>query len=66
MANGTTRWRPDTCGCVVVYSWATDAASGEPVIHRKKFEAVCPKHTFARDDDARFEAVKADNRKAAG
>lgn len=65
MANGITRWKPDTCGCVVVYRWAT-GGDGQPHIDAVAFEAVCRKHTVARDDAARFEAVKADNQKAAG
>lgn len=62
MANGTTRWRPDTCGCVVLYDWNND--NGASVITNPRFEVVCRAHLVAKDDNARFQAVKTDNAKA--
>lgn len=40
----TTRWSPDTCGCVLEYEW-DDALEGSDRVHTfKKVVKLCPEH----------------------
>lgn len=63
MAQHLTRWRPDTCGCVVVYGW--DREQPEEV---REHVAVaiepCPLHPASGDLEADFAAILAHNRAA--
>lgn len=59
MQSGKTRWKPDTCGCIVVYNWVT--VGGEPQILTPYFEQSCDAHAPILDPMARFVAVRADN-----
>lgn len=59
MQRGSTRWRPDTCGCVVVYDWT--ARGDEVLIHRPRFEVTCIRHAIFVDPVRRFDALRVSN-----
>ena len=61
MAHGFTRWRPDTCKCVIVYPWTL--TNGATAIDNlcAVFESVCAKHKPIAPNE-RFAAIVADNK----
>lgn len=59
----STRWKPDTCGCVVVYDTQITPPKSEPEIINLRFEHTCPIHANVLEYGKRFEAVKATNRR---
>lgn len=60
----STRWKPNTCGCVVVYDSCVVPPKVEPEIINIRFEQTCPKHATVEEYGARFKAVQATNRGA--
>ena len=60
----STRWKPDTCGCIVVYDSRVVPPKVEPEIINIRFEQTCPTHALIEEYSERFEAVKAKNRGA--
>lgn len=59
-----TRWRPDTCSCVLVYAW-DDASPEEGRVHTCVQVEPCGEHAAVAakgDLQATFEAVLAHNR----
>lgn len=44
----TQRWRPDTCGCVLLQDWDTENSN----ISLKHFESKCAAHEMLSDADA--------------
>lgn len=44
MATNITRWSPDTCGCVIEYSWDSDVSEDERVHTFHKVVEQCPDH----------------------
>lgn len=63
MAKHLTRWRPDTCGCVIEYEWDSDDAEETRVHTPVKIDA-CPDHPATGDLEADFAAILAHNRAA--
>jgi hypothetical protein len=58
----TTRWRPDTCGCLIEYTWDTDAPAGAK-IYTPTFCEPCRAHLQLATLDGRYAAVVAENTK---
>lgn len=57
----STRWKPDTCGCIVVYD---NEQRGEEVeIINIRFEQSCAQHEGVKRWDDRFKAVLATNKR---
>lgn len=58
-----TRWRPDTCGCIIDYSWdADDAARGrEIVVTWHATQKTCPDHDGLTGPE-HYAVVHAENR----
>jgi hypothetical protein len=52
----TTRWRPDTCECILTYDWEGDKIIGNHVAERK-----CELHRSLHGKE-HFDAVCAHNR----
>lgn len=44
MATNITRWSPDTCGCVIEYSWDSEASEDERVHEFHKVINQCTDH----------------------
>ncbi len=63
MAKHLTRWRPDTCGCVIEYEW-DDAEAEEARQHVPKKIDACPDHPASGDLAADFATILAHNRAA--
>lgn len=61
VTKGRTRWRPETCGCVINYAWSINEFQDEPNISDPRFEAVCEAHKNTPPAE-RFEAVRRHNR----
>lgn len=62
MALKTTRWTPDTCGCVLEFNW-DDAIPEALRIHTfARSLRVCAAHEAVRDRDTHFAAISAENR----
>lgn len=61
MAKQLTRWRPDTCACVVDFEW--DDADAEPIPVPKVIEP-CPEHPTSGDLQADFDLIREHNRAA--
>ena len=59
MTINTTRWSPDTCSCVVEYSW-DDSVSAEQRTHELTSIEKCPVHSSLSDSEA-FAAVTDEN-----
>lgn len=62
----STRMKPDSCGCIVVFDSHFVPPMKEPKIINVRFEHTCPKHELIPEWNARFEQVLADNRAASG
>lgn len=60
----STRWKPDSCGCIVVFDSVTKPPKVEPEIINIRFEQTCDKHASIQEWGARFKAVVATNRGA--
>ena len=57
-----TRWGPDTCGCVMDYSWDT-ASSPDTRVHTfSRVEKKCPEHTQLTDSLA-YDACLDENKR---
>ena len=57
----TTRWKPNTCDCIIFFSW-DDAQSDETRVLTATDECIpCSLHTEAANPAALFEVVKAHN-----
>lgn len=56
----TTRWKPDTCGCVIHYQWDSEATP-----ETRTFSVVeqipCPAHAGLPDMQAQYDAVCGEN-----
>lgn len=59
----STRWKPDTCGCIVVYDSRVTPPKKEPEIINIRFEQSCPTHALIEEYGARFRAVQETNRR---
>jgi hypothetical protein len=59
----TTRWSPDTCGCVIEYSWDSDVAPEARVHTFKKTVEVCPAHAAHKDLNTHYSTVLEENRR---
>lgn len=60
----TTRWHPETCGCVIDYSWDSDAAPEEITFKAERI-VPCAAHAAILEVgglDQTFEAILANNR----
>lgn len=65
MAERTTRWKPDTCGCTVDYSWDDAVPEADLVLTCVAVE-LCPDHASLADQPlgVAMEAVMLHNRSA--
>lgn len=63
MAQGNTRWRPDTCGCAVEYSWSGE---GDDYTLTAVEVSLCDQHGHLRPNtlQEQFEAILEHNRAA--
>lgn len=61
MARQLTRWRPDTCGCVVDFSWDSESAE-DGRVHVAEAIEPCELHPPSGDLQADFAAILAHNR----
>lgn len=60
MAIKTTRWRPDTCACIVEFTW-DDTSSEDNRAHTfDRAVSICPEHQGIPDTDV-YEALLAEN-----
>ena len=59
MTINTTRWRPDTCSCIVEYQWDTEAAA-ENRTHTLTSIQKCPVHSSLSDTEA-YQVVTEEN-----
>lgn len=57
----STRWKPDTCGCVIVYD--TDTSGPVPEIVNIRFEQTCPLHQDKLRYEDRYRAVLERNKR---
>lgn len=62
MATKTTRWRPDTCGCIVEYKWDTEVAPEARTHTYSRTIATCPEHA-ALAGNALYTEVVSENRR---
>ena len=56
----TTRWKPDTCGCVIEYEWDTEVPQDSRV-HTPVLVEPCSQHAGISTTESRFSAVVGDN-----
>lgn len=63
MARQVTRWRPDTCGCVVDFEWDSDVPEADRALVCVALEP-CSEHPASGDLAADFQAVQEHNRAA--
>src|SRR4029453_16453003 len=61
MVINTTRWSPDTCDCVIEYSWDSEQAEGTRTHTLSNYVNVCPEHQVLADNTARWNAVFEEN-----
>lgn len=59
----STRWKPDTCGCIVVYDHEVVPPKVEPEIINIRFEQTCPLHLGKLRYEDRFKAVLETNKR---
>lgn len=45
MATVVTRWTPDTCGCVIEYSWDNETSEDDRIHTFHKLVEKCPEHS---------------------
>lgn len=57
-----TRWKPDSCGCVILYDAQLIPPAADPEIINHRFEHSCAEHASIPLYKDRFEAVLAKNR----
>lgn len=58
-----TLWRPDTCGCEIVYAWDTEVDPAQRV-HSLVSSKPCKVHAdlgYVADDTSHYEAIKSEN-----
>lgn len=55
-----TTWRPDTCGCVIVYEWDTEVPEDERT-HALISIQKCVRHTAEDTDSVAYTKAKTDN-----
>lgn len=57
----TTRWKPDTCGCEIEYSW-DDSVSEDKRAHTvSKVNKTCPDHANLADNPTKYAKVLEEN-----
>lgn len=57
----TTRWSPDTCNCVVEYTWDTDDPPTGRNHNFKNIVKVCPAHESLPNGLAMYDAIRDEN-----
>ncbi len=55
-----TRWKPDTCGCIVEYTWDSDLPEDKRV-HTVHSVNTCKEHKLLTDPAEAFEVIKKKN-----
>ena len=60
MATKTTRWKPDTCECVLEYEWDIEDMNPNRTHTLKKIVTACPEHTGLTPAQA-YSAIKGEN-----
>lgn len=60
MTKQTTRWRPDTCGCVITYDWDSDLPNDQIVFTVNTVEQACPEHKGLSDQEV-FDSITKEN-----
>ncbi len=61
MAIRTQRWRPDTCGCSLLFDWDDTIKNGNNIVGNHVAEKKCVQHAHL-DGAAHYHAVLAHNR----
>jgi hypothetical protein len=61
MAIKTTRYSPDTCGCVIEYSWDDSVTEDQRQHTLANYITKCPAHTGLPTDQDRWNAVFEEN-----
>lgn len=57
----TTEWSPDTCECVLRYTWDTDDVKENKTYTGTEVLNACERHSGASSPNATFGQVRADN-----
>ena len=57
----TTRWKPDTCGCILEYTWDDAVAQSSRTHTLSNFINRCSDHSSLANDTARYNAVMDEN-----
>ncbi len=56
-----TRWRPDTCGCDLIYEW-DDAIAQEDRVHTiHRIDRTCPVHGGHANKEDHYKTIKDEN-----
>lgn len=59
----TTRWRPDTCGCVLEYQWDDSVPLNERQLTASKIVKACPAHQKITKVADHYQTVLLENTK---
>jgi len=62
MTTKTTRWSPDTCSCVIEYTW-DDTLTEDQRVHTLKTISKCSNHSALNDDTAYSSVLEENPRK---
>lgn len=57
----TTRWRPDTCKCIMEYQWDDTVPQDQRTHSVSKIVEACPIHTGQPDKETHYNIVKDEN-----
>jgi hypothetical protein len=61
MAIHTTRWSPDTCSCVIEYTWDDNDPPEARPHNLSTYVNKCAEHTILAADNTRYDTVKEEN-----
>ena len=61
MAMKTTRWRPDTCRCVLEYQWDDTTELDKRILSASKIVSACPAHQGISKVIDHYDTVRVEN-----
>lgn len=61
MAIQTTRWSPDTCGCIIEYSWDDSVPQNSRTHSLANYVRRCSVHAVQADDGTRYNTINEEN-----
>ena len=59
----TTRWRPDTCSCIVEYTWDDEVPAEQRTHTVSNYIKTCDFHLQLPDNDQKWNTVKEENQR---